>query len=230
MKKINLTIKFVLPLVVALVFFSAILGSQLYVVVTNNAIGNAESLIVDFIQLQATQHNLSAADFTLVDPAQTKSAFSNLLQEIQTSDVVRIKVWAKDGVIVFSDDESLIGQSFSDNENFQHSINGESIVVIKPPVDAENASEVGYEQLMEVYVPITLASAPNETIGVVETYYKLDSINAGVAEAQNKMMTILIIGTIILGFIIWVLLHFFVIRSVNKLLGSFTQLKKTFKG
>lgn len=98
--------------------------------------------------------DLKLKDFEPQNFDDKKSIFMNYYSKIQNEETVRLKVWAKDGTIVYSDDENLIGQNFIDNVRFQSSINGEMTSEIKDPVDPENISEVGYGQLMEIYVPI----------------------------------------------------------------------------
>ena len=70
----------------------------------------------------------------------------------------------------------------------------------------ENIDELGYEQLMEIYVPIYLNQP--EPVGVIELYFSMDSIN----ESINKVTDlILIIIFILIGFILLLIIIFSVI-------------------
>ena len=84
--------------------------------------------------------------------------------------MLRIKVWDNKGTIVYSDDKSIIGANYGDNLRFKKSITGIVTTEIKDPVEAENISEMGYGQMMEIYIPINFDSI--ETVGVIELYYK----------------------------------------------------------
>jgi len=122
---------------------------------------------------------------------------------LKNEETVRLKVWAKDGTIIYSDDDELIGKNFKENIRFLSSINGNMSSQIKDPIDPENVSEVGYGQLMEIYVPIYLDSI--EPVGVIELYFSLDSINKSVDEVNSIIFTVVIflIGLISVAIILF---------------------------
>src|SRR3989344_9261092 len=120
--------------------------------------------------------DLKPEDFSLTNPDHAKNVFNNFYDRVKTDEIIRIKVWDYSGKVIFSDDTSIIGQRFPDNEHFGQAITGKVVTEIGSKVKPENVSEAGYEQLLEVYVPITF-SGESVPSGVIEAYYKLDDVN-----------------------------------------------------
>jgi signal transduction histidine kinase len=125
-----------------------------------------------------------------------KVIFSKFFQHLESEETIRIKVWSKDGTIIYSDDENIVGENFKENIRFQTSIDGQLTSEIKNPVDPENVSELGYSQLMEIYVPIWLDST--EPVGVIELYCTMDSTNESVEQVNFLLfeITLILIGII----------------------------------
>lgn len=53
----------------------------------------------------------------------------------------RVKVWARDGTIIWSDWSELIGQKFPDNEGFQEAMQGKPVYEIAELEKTENIEE-----------------------------------------------------------------------------------------
>lgn len=214
--RISVTSKFLLPVLLILTASAVVLGYQISSVISREAIAQAKENISAFAKIQTLRYVSSPSDFSLQDPVRTEQIFDQVLADLKLPEVLRIKVWDKNATVIYSNDKSIVGQRFSDNVEFHEAMEGESVVNIKEPNKAENISELGYEQLMEIYVPINL-SGESSPVGVVETYYKLDRLNEGVKNAQLEIISI--IGSIFVAItiLIWALLHILVIRPLDKL-------------
>ncbi len=210
---IGIAQKFLVPIFAALVFIGAILTYQVNSILRQEAIEGSKNIVADFVSIQTRQHT-SPADFSLADSNQTDQVFIKLLEEVKVRDLIRIKVWNTDGTIIFSDDTSIIGKNFRENAYFQKAIGGEVVADIKMPLDAEHVAEKGYTQLMEVYVPIE-SKTDDGVIGVVETYYTLDSLNANIFKAQREISLIIISSFLLLTLVLWLLIKFIVIKPLK---------------
>ena len=180
--------------------------------IQDKAIQRTENFYSSIISESASRQ-LVPTDFDLNNLDEKQEIFDNFFQQIKTDEMLRIKVWSSDGTIICSDDQSLVGKNFDDNVRFQHSIAGDITSEIKNPVDPENISEMGYGQMMEIYIPITLDST--SPLGVIELYYNLDSINDTIAETQfiTIINTAIFISIIVSGIVVF---SIFTIRSSNK--------------
>src|SRR5579863_1188732 len=81
-----------------------------------------------FIELQARQH-LTPDDFTPKDFEKKSTTFSQFFNEIDTGEIVRIKVWSPDQTVVYSDDKNIVGKTFHDNDELNEALDDGGKVV-----------------------------------------------------------------------------------------------------
>lgn len=224
--KFSLTFKFLIPIFIIFVVIAGFLSYQTSVFVKGMVIEQTKNLVVNFVQFHTKKYVTSASDFSLASPERAEQVFNQVLGEVKTGDIMRIKVWGENATVVFSDDKTIIGKQFADNKEFQESMEeGKVEVEIKQPLKAENIQEKGYRQLMEVYVPITL-NGDSKPSGVVETYYNMDALNSSIQKAQTQMVLINLGSFIVLAVILWLLFHFLVVRPLKELESGMIEIKE----
>lgn len=167
--------------------------------IKENSLHDFESENAAFV-LQQSKLHLDSKDFTAQNFDERKNTFTEFFKSIDTSEIVRIKVWSTDGTIVYSDDDSIVGENFGDNPYFLHAMTGDVSAEIQEPEKPENISELGYGQLIEVYVPIT--DDAGNVFGVIETYtsmdYVLHEIDAVTSMIHSSIgITIALIGVVV---------------------------------
>jgi signal transduction histidine kinase len=110
--------------------------------------------------------------------------------------VVRLKIWAPDGTIVYSDDHSLIGQRFALGEDAQLALNSTrtfaEISDLKAP---ENRDEARYGKLLEVYLTVHTDSGRPL---LFETYQRYDEIAASSHRIWVGSLPAVLIGLLLL--------------------------------
>lgn len=85
-------------------------------------------------------------------------------------EVVRVKIWNREGTVIWSDEPQLIGRSFPGNRELDVSLAGKVAVEIKELTKPEHEYEQErFGTLAEIYVPI-LSKQSGEVLGVVEVY------------------------------------------------------------
>lgn len=152
-----------------------------------------------FISLQARQH-LADDDFVAKNFVEKDKVFSQFFHEIDTDEIVRIKVWSLDRVVVYSDEKDIVGKTFRDNDELNEALNGKVISEISDLQKSESASEKNFVQLVEIYIPIK--SDSGKIIGVIETYASMDLINTYIENVNKIIFPITIIGISAIGAII----------------------------
>lgn len=194
-----LTEKVALTSGVAFVLLGFLLVRLTTAIISDNFINQAQKTTSVFVQKQVeSQLDPSFFDHKIRSEQEVRDqhqGFSNFFRDVQTEDVIKIKMWDDTGTIIHVHDNftqqidfELINKSFPDNPRFQKAIMGEVNVEVKPPTNPENVSEQGYRQLMEVYVPVYFPGRETP-IGVAEVYYKLDSLNAQVKSINKIIIT-----------------------------------------
>jgi len=90
--------------------------------------------------------------------------------------IVRVKLWTRDGNIVYSDEPKLIGTSYPlGEEEIEAMAHGATQAELSDLSRPENQYERGQGKLLEVYLPVRLA---NGQPLLFETYQKFTSITA----------------------------------------------------
>jgi signal transduction histidine kinase len=127
---------------------------------------------------------LEEYDFKAQDRKSVGHKFVALLEHMRLSpDILRFKVYSPKGVVLWSDDKRLVGQSFADNDQLQQALRGEIVADVSSLSKSENVFERGAaERAVEVYVPIY--SEVGELLGVFEAYKRADSIYEDVRRAR----------------------------------------------
>ena len=157
---------------------------------------------------------LSDEDFKTEDHKSVGFKFETLLQHMTLiPEIVRFKVYNSKGVVIWSDDKRLVGQSFADNEEFQEARRGEVAADMSSLEKTENIYEQGsFGKLVEVYVPI-YARDKREVIGVMETYKRADSI----LNDLRKARMVVLLGALGGGLLLYVSLFAIVRQAARKI-------------
>lgn len=206
LKKASVLLKFFIP--------SAILFLALSIILIGFSSIGIQNIFKDRIRLSVAQiiekeaANLKSDDFLLTNQGSIENIFGELFSKVKTSEIVRIKVWNTAAKIIYSDDKSIVGKYFTDNQEFKEAMKGEIVTDIENQTKTENISEQAYNQLFEVYVPIKF---PGKDVpsGVIETYYVLDNLNTQIQTTQ-----IIIVGAITSFALITYILLFVFFRKV----------------
>ena len=97
-------------------------------------------------------------------------SFDRFVQQSITSErTARVKVWAKDGTVIYSNDPAAVGERYPTKENLLKALRGQNAIEIKVPKGAENERERYLGTLMEVYTPIIFPGS-TEPRGAFEIY------------------------------------------------------------
>lgn len=90
-------------------------------------------------------------------------------QSIASERTARVKLWATDGTVIYSNNPAGVGEKFPTNQNLLKAVRGEKAIQVKIPKDPENERERHLGTLMEVYTPIVFPGATKPQ-GVLEVY------------------------------------------------------------
>lgn len=131
------------------------------------------------------------------DPAARAQLDRVVRRNVLTDGVVRVKIWAPDGTIVYSDERRLEGRRYplgrEERETLADGgVDGELSDLDEP----ENRFERRYGKLLEVYVRIrTPAGRPL----LFESYKRFSSVSAGGRRIWAQFLPSLVVGLVLLG-------------------------------
>jgi signal transduction histidine kinase len=120
-------------------------------------------------------------------PPQHAAVLDNLLNKTDLGrQIVALKVWDKNGKILYSNTQVLIGHTFPETDELALAWEGRVIAAISDLSEAENAEERRlYDHLLEIHVPIRL-SGTHQVIAIAEFYQRPDTIETEIALAQRQ--------------------------------------------
>jgi putative nucleotidyltransferase with HDIG domain len=121
--------------------------------------------------------NLTSFDLEQSLPGQRYAEIDSLVHNtLLNADIVRIKIWNRDGLLVYSDDKEIMGKVFPVGEDLQRALSGEIATDITDLQAQENIAERGlYQELFEIYVPLQPANS-EQIMGAYEVYYDVSKL------------------------------------------------------
>ena len=113
---------------------------------------------------------------------------------IMGENIVRVKMWSPTGVLLYSDEEDILGQQFPVSHELEEALGGEVAMEISTLDDEENASEWGlYDRLLEIYIPFQAADSP-KVEAVYEIYHDIGLIDDRTRETQTFLLIAMSFG------------------------------------
>ncbi len=145
------------------------------------------------------------------DPARLEEIEGLVRENILSPHIVRIKIWNRDGQVIYSDKKELVGRRFPIEGELKEALNGKIAMEIADFKKEENVSERGlYSRLMEIYVPLRPIDSP-QVAGAYEIYHELSVLEPHIAE-----MRLYVWSSIALGFFILYGLLFWIVRNASR--------------
>lgn len=117
--------------------------------------------------------------------------------ELMGGETQRIKVWAADGRIVYSDAANLVGDRFDLTPPARAAFDGETATTISDLEDPAHEGERAHGQLIEVYVPRFTLDGSVST--VVEVEQSLESLGAAMVDITRNVWLSIGIGVGVLA-------------------------------
>jgi signal transduction histidine kinase len=176
---------------------------------TDEAISDARRM-TEILGRSVAQPELSEAMIHPDNPAQSAAIdrFDSITRHrLLVGDALRVKIWNADGTIVYSDDTSLIGQTFplgdEERDVLEH---GGTDAEVSDLSKAENIDERSFGRLLEVYSQIW---TPKGQPLLFEAYYSYDVVSQRSSDIQASFRPITVAGLLIFTLLIvplvWIL-------------------------
>jgi two-component system NarL family sensor kinase len=143
------------------------------------------------------------------DPAAVAAVGNALRPYMASSSLVRVKLWAEDGTILYSDEPRLLGRRFTldgeERDVFSHPRTVADVTDLTKP---ENRFERGQGRLLEAYRPVL---TPNGTPLLFETYSPYTEVDQRAGQLWRGFATVtissLLLFTALLIPLLWGLLR-----------------------
>jgi signal transduction histidine kinase len=130
------------------------------------------------------------------DPSAVRRLDDIVLGQVVTGSLVRVKLWAKDGTILYSDEPELIGERFPLGEDeLELFESGGAAAELSDLASRENRYERSEGKLLEAHTAIR---TPNGTQVLFEIYQRFDTVSASASRLLGALAPPLLGGVLVL--------------------------------
>jgi signal transduction histidine kinase len=180
--KANLTTRFAVYSFVCIGIMTAALWFIVSNYLVNGILRREWESTAQFVRTEVKEF-LTTEDFTTKDRKSVGHKFEALLRHITLApDIIRFKVYNPQGVVIWSDDKSLVGKSFANKVELQKATRGEVVADMSSlSVTGNRPSKI--QTAVQVYVPIRWRGS-GELLGVMEIHKNAEAVYRDVREAR----------------------------------------------
>lgn len=141
-------------------------------------------------------------DFQAQDRKSVGHKFEELLRHVRLiPDITRFKVYNSRGVVIWSDDKRLVGQSFADNDQLNKALEGKVVADMSALDKKENLfDKTPLGSAIEIYVPIYSDTSVKDLIGIIEIYKRPDALFRDIRQARLIVLFVTLGGGLLLYF------------------------------
>ena len=163
---------------------SANVASHLEDTATGEASAAMRAVVHAYVDPLLSMNTLESPD------AETARKVNTQLERLVSGgQILRIKIWAPNGTVVFSDLPALRGRQFEVEEDLAEALDGETHTDVTTASADENIFEHGIApQLLEVYLPIVHGS--NKPVGAYEIYQDAGQLEKAIGETRRDVFLI----------------------------------------
>ena len=134
------------------------------------------------------------AEIPIDERARINAELSRL---VASGNILRIKIWAPDGTVVFSDLPALRARQFPVGDELGEALEGNAATEFSSATAEENVFERGLaDRFLEIYLPIRVAGS-SQVLGAYEIYQDAAPIETDIATTRREVL--LIVGAMALA-------------------------------
>jgi diguanylate cyclase (GGDEF)-like protein len=180
----------------------------------SNAVRSAELLSDVIVRTQLRpadlEHGMPAARVRALD--------ASISQAHDQGRIARVKIWSRDGAILYSDAHHEIGKKFPVEEDLEGAFAGRPFVDVAHGKDKEQQGERAFGRLLEAYVPLRFG-AHARPAGAFEMYLPYGPVAAASSHDVHRVYLLVAGGLAIL----YLLLYRIVARASRRLREQATE-------
>jgi signal transduction histidine kinase len=201
MKKLTLIQKFFLIAVIYFIFFGVIFGQVNTYLMENKMLAISKEQTALFVQAEVTRE-LQIDDLITPKTGTEYKKYFKIMKHLNFGpNIEQVTIWNKDQTVLWSDEESLVGQHFPGNNELKKAFGGEitSKIIKRQQLHEKYKIKRKFERILELYIPIRFE--PDGDIDVVfEIYQNFESVYAKIIWTSTfsgiTVLVILLLGLV----------------------------------
>jgi putative nucleotidyltransferase with HDIG domain len=154
--------------------------------------------------------NLDPADLTALSPDRFAKLDDLIRKELIGQQILRVRIWNRQGVLVYTDQKGLVGQAFAVSQELNQALGGVMATDVSSLNKSASASvlTLNAPRQFEIYLPIRINSS--QVVGAYEITHDADSVQARIDELQR-----LVYGSVVASFVILYLCLYLLVRHAS---------------
>jgi len=181
-----LLLRFSLIGLVVTVAMAAALGYFIQRQLVDGALQSATELAVTQVAA-LVRPDITADDIASPFSPQLHARLDAVARRILGSgDIVRMKIWNRDGVVIYSDEDTEVGYRDAHNTGLAEAISGRPTGELASLSGSEHAVERKWGSLLEIYIPLR-ATDSDQILGAYEVYHTTTSLDRRVGEIRRTI-------------------------------------------
>lgn len=182
----TLLLRFSLIGLAVTIAMAAVLGYYLQRQLVEGALSAAADIAVRQVNT-AIRPIVSAEDMQAPFSVELNSALDEIVKrDLKGGGIVRIKIWNRDGTVVFSDNHTEIGSRDTGNAELAEALAGSTETELSDLSKSENAGERKWGKLLEVYVPLRTRDSQG-FVGAYEIYQTTEALDQRISEIRRTI-------------------------------------------
>lgn len=205
--RLSFSRQFLLAIVAALAVGMAVIGSWIGKQIETNAVNRTAAISAVYLEsMSAAQLQEWQRSGIVGEDAHAK------LDRIFVDgplhrEVLRFKLWDRNGQIVYSNDHAQIGHVFPVKGRLAAAFGGAVQAKISDLREIDNLPEqINWEQLLEIYVPVR-SSTDGKVYTVAEFYLSVDKLKGEIRSAKERSWALVTLSTIAIYFLLYSLVR-----------------------
>lgn len=205
--KANLTTRFAVYSFLCIGVLTAALWLIVSNYITHQILQREWQLTAQVVQADVKQL-LVDYDFKAQDRKSVGHKFEELLRFLKLiPEISRFKVYNPKGIVIWSDDKRLVGQSFAENDELKDALAGKVVADMSDLDKKENFfDKAPLGSAIEIYVPI-FSDINKEMLGVIEVYKRPDTLLRDIRNARTMIFFVSLAGGLLLYFSLFAIVH-----------------------
>lgn len=179
----NVLLQYTVATLVVILLFSAVLGQSLIKLTSDLQIKQHLDLYPQISKQLLSHHPDAVSVLANNQYQQGASALQGLVDDLlQFENIFRVKLWGQQATVLWSDDPTIIGKQFPNNDEFFDAWQGNVGYSVSTPENEEQQSESDHKLMLEVYSPIVYQG---QVVGVLEIYEATDFLFAEISRSMQ---------------------------------------------
>ncbi len=193
MRKFNLVQRFSI-LSFLLIFVITLVGSIVILSYIKKIMIKNEALVTShFLRVEIKRHFL-LKNFQKKGFSEEFFHFRMFLTQLLTySNLVGIKMYDTEGIVLWSDQQDVVGKKFNPNKELTKALHGKISSTLGVPHETEHIPLRKYQQIMEIYTPVFDMDS-KELLGVIGTYKQPQILLASISRTQKLIWIMALLG------------------------------------